>query len=170
MDEIISPAFTCKVQVPQQALFARQDMHTGQEPLQPLEVDVAFRCDQFLFPFLTCLMPLLRDPGRAFSRVGYADLAKPCALNESFILSRRTVYIEADGAARGDFFVRKHSTDYQSVTEQHPSAWLQYAKHLTQHHGPTWNVAQNVIREYGIEGVVIEREVVRNITLLETRL
>jgi hypothetical protein len=141
-------------------------MHAGQEPLQPLEVDVAFRCDEFLFPFLTRLMPPLRDLGRTLSCVSYADLAKPGALNGSFILSRRTVHVKADQAARGDFFVGEHSADYQSVTEQYPSTRLQYAIHLAQQLGPAWNMAQNVIRE----GFVIEREVVRYITLLETRL
>jgi hypothetical protein len=66
--------------------------------------------------------------------------------------------------------MRKHSADYQSITEQHPSARLQYAKHLAQHFEPARNMAQNVIREYGIKGVVIEGEAVRNIALLETRL
>jgi len=116
------------------------------------------------------MMPLLRNPGGALSCVGYADLAKPCSLNESFILSRRTVHVKADRAARGDFFVGKHSADYQSVTEQHPPAWLQYAKHLNQHLGPPWKMAQNVIREHGIEGFVVEREILRNVTLLEARL
>ena len=170
IESIVSPALTRKVQIPQQALFACQDLHTGQEPLQPLEVDVAFHGDQFLFPSLTRLMPLLRDLGCALSCVGYADLAKPGALNESFIFSRRTVHVKSNRAACGDFFVGNHSADYQGVAEQHPSARLQYAKHLTQHLGPIWNMAQNVIREYGIKSVVIEGESVRNITLLETGL
>ena len=115
--------------------------------MQPLEVDGALHCDQFLFPSLTCLMPPLRDPFRALCCVGYSDLAKPGALNESFIFSRRTVHVKADRAARGDFFVGNHSADYQSGAEQHPSARLQYAKHLTQHLGPAWNMAQNVLGE-----------------------
>src|SRR5271167_128991 len=94
--EITSGLLTRNVQIPQQALFARQELYTGQEPLQALEVDVAFRCDQFLFPFLPCMMPALRDPGRAVGCVGYADLAKPCSRNESFILSRRAVHVKAD--------------------------------------------------------------------------
>jgi hypothetical protein len=169
LGEITSGLLTRNVQIPQQALFARQELYTGQEPLQALEVDVAFRCDQFLFPFLPCMMPALRDPGRAIGCVGYADLAKPCSRNESFILSRRAVHVKADGAARGDFFVGKHSADYQSVTEQHPSARLQYAKDLTQDLGPPWKMAQNVIRKHGIKGLVVEREILRNVALLEMR-
>src|ERR1700730_14838621 len=94
--EITSGLLTRNVQIPQQALFARQELYTGQEPLQALEVDVAFRCDQSLFPFLPCMMPALRDPGGAVGCVGYADLAKPCSRNESFILSRRAVHVKAD--------------------------------------------------------------------------
>ena len=93
---ITSGLLTRNVQIPEQALLARQELYTGQEPLQALEVDVAFRCDQFLFPFLSCMMPALRDPGRAVGCVGYTDLAKPCSRNESFILSRRAVHVKAD--------------------------------------------------------------------------
>src|SRR4029079_2208964 len=89
---------------------------------------------------------------------------------ESFIFSGRTVHVKADRAAGCDFFMGKHSADYQSVAEQHPSAGLQYAKHLAQHPGPSRNMAQHVVREYGIKGVVIEGEFVRNIALLETGL
>src|SRR5271156_543434 len=134
-------------------------MYTGQEPLQLLEVDIAFRCDKFLFPFLPCMMPPLRNPSSTLGCVGCADLAKPCSLNESFILSGRTVHVKADRATRGDFFVGKRSANYQSVTEQHPSAGLQYAKHLTQHLGTPWKMAQNVIREHSIEGIVVERQI-----------
>ena len=62
---------TRNVQIPQQALFARQDIYTGEEPLQSLEVSIAFRRDQFLFPFLPCVIPLLRDCGK--NRFGRSD-------------------------------------------------------------------------------------------------
>ncbi len=47
-----SRVLTREVQIPQQAPFAHQGIDTGQEPLQPLEVHVALRRDQFFFPFL----------------------------------------------------------------------------------------------------------------------
>jgi hypothetical protein len=156
---ITAGLLTRSVQIPQQAPFARQELYTGQEPLQALEVDLAFRCDQFLFPFLPCTVPPLRDPGCAVGCVGCADLAKPCSRHESFILSRRAVHVKADGAARGDFFVGKHPADYQSVTEQHPSARLQHPKDLTQDLGPPWKMAQNVIRKHSVKGLVVEREI-----------
>src|SRR5258707_14706481 len=141
-------------------------MYTGQEPLQPLEVDIAFRCDQFLFPFLPRMMPLLGNPSSTLGCVGYADLAKSCSLNESFVLSGRTVHVKADRATRGDFFVGKQSANYQSVTEQHLSAGFQYAKHLTQHLGTPWKMTQNVIRKHSIKGIVVERQVFRSVTSL----
>jgi hypothetical protein len=142
-------------------------MHTGQEPLQPLEVNIAFRSDQFLSLFVPRMMPMLRDPSGVLGCIGYADLAKPCSLNESFVLSGRTVHVKADRATRGDFFVGKRSAHYQSVTEQHSSAGFQYPKHLTQHLGTPWNVAQNVIREHSIKGIVIKRQIFRSVTLLK---
>src|ERR1700721_4545221 len=99
-------------------------MNAGQEPLQPLEVDIAFRCDQLLFPFLPCIMPLFRHPRSTLGCVGYADPAKPCSPDEAFILSARTVHIKPNTAPRGAFFVGKQSANYQSVTEHHPSAGL----------------------------------------------
>jgi len=41
-------------------------------------------------------MPPLRNPGRALSCVGYADLAKSCSLSEPFTLAWRAVHVEAD--------------------------------------------------------------------------
>src|SRR5580698_3417223 len=120
--EITSWLLTRNVQIPQQTLFARQDMYTGEEPLQSLEVGMAFRRDQFLFPFLPCVIPLLRDPSRALGCVFYADVAKLRSLHEPFILSGWAVHVKADRASRSDLFVGNHSADYQSVTEQHPSA------------------------------------------------
>src|SRR5579862_6691876 len=157
------------VQIPFQAFLASQELHTRQEPLETLEVDVAFCCNQFLLPFLPCMMPALRDPGRAVGCVDSANLAKPCLLDESFVLSRGTVHVIADRAARGDFFMREHSADDQSITEQHPPARFQYAKHLPQHLGPSGKMAQNVIREHGIKGLVFETKILRNIALLEMR-
>src|SRR5271165_5629969 len=119
-------------------------MYTMQKSLQSLEVGFAFQHNQFHFPFLPCIMPPLRNPRSALSCVGYAYVAKPCTLNESFILPRRTVHVKTDRAARGDFFVGKHSANYQSVTEQHPPARFQHAKHLNQHFGPPCKMAQNV--------------------------
>jgi hypothetical protein len=115
------------------------------------------------------MMPPLRNLGRALSCVGYADLAKPCSFNESFVLSRRTVHVEADRTARRNFLVGQHSADHQSVTEQHPPARFQYAKHLTQQLGAAWNMAQNVIREHGVKRLIVESEILRNVRLLETR-
>lgn len=43
--DISSVLLTRSVQISQQALFARQELHTGQEPLQALEIRAAFRCD-----------------------------------------------------------------------------------------------------------------------------
>src|SRR5260370_41298894 len=138
---------TRNVQIPQQTLFARQDIYTGEEPLQSLEVSIAFRCDQFLFPFLPCVIPLLRDPSRALGCVLYADVAKLRSLHEPFILSGRAVHVKADRATRSDLFVGNRSANDQSVTEQHPSTGLEYAKHLNQHLGASWKMAQNVILE-----------------------
>jgi hypothetical protein len=42
---IASRALVGKIQISQQPLFAGQDMYTGQEALQPLEVDDAFCCN-----------------------------------------------------------------------------------------------------------------------------
>src|ERR1700692_1610842 len=142
-------------------------MCTGQEPLQPLEVHNAFRCDQFLFPFLPCLMPLLGNPSSTLGRVGYADLPKSCSLHESFILSGRTVHVKADRTACGDFFLGKQSANYQSVTEQHLSARFQYAKHLTQHLGTPWKMTQSVIRKHSIKGIVVEGQIFRSVASLK---
>jgi hypothetical protein len=49
-------------------------MYPGQEPLQPFEVDIAFRFDQLLFPFLPFMMPLLHNPSSALGRVGSVRL------------------------------------------------------------------------------------------------
>lgn len=85
--------------------------------LQPFEVAVAFDSDKFRLSFLPCLVPLLRDPRRALRCVGCANQPEPCSLNPSFILSGRTVDVKPNGAPGGDFFVGKHSSDYQRVTE-----------------------------------------------------
>src|ERR1700722_1519985 len=122
--EIISGLLTRNVQIPQQALFARQNMYAGEEPLQSIEVSIAFRCDQFLFPFLPCVIPLLRDPSCALGCIFYADVSKFRSLYEAFILSGRAIHVKADRATRSDLFVRNHSANYQSVTEQHPSAGI----------------------------------------------
>src|SRR3984885_14614679 len=113
------------------------------------------------------MMPLFRPPRSTLGCVGYADPAKPCSLDESFILSRRTVHIKANRTARGDLFVGKQSANYQSVTEQHPSAGLQYAKHLAQHPGTSWKMAQNVIREHSVKAIVVKRHNFRSVTLLK---
>src|SRR3984957_13476779 len=112
-------------------------------------------------------MPLLRYPRGTFGCVGYADPVKSCLLDESFILSGRTVYIKANRAARGDLFVGKQSAYYQSITEQHPSAGLQYAKHLTQHLGTSRKMAQNVIRERSVKAIVVKGQIFRSVALLK---
>src|ERR1700733_7429396 len=116
------------------------------------------------------MMPLLRNRSSTLGCVGYADLAKSCSLHESFILSRRTVYVKADRATRGDFFMGKQSANHKSVTEQHPSAGLQYAKHLTQHLRTPWQMTENVIREHSIKGIAFERQIFRSVTLLKAGL
>ncbi len=47
---------------------------------------------------------------------------------------------------------------------------LQDAKYLSEYCGPAREMAQNVIRKYRVKGVVAERETLRNVTLLESRL
>src|SRR5215469_2218532 len=112
-----SGALVRQVQIPQQTTLGCQAMHAGKKPLQPFEVVVAFHYDQFVLPFLPSLMPLFCDLGRTFRRVGNTDLPKPCSLNESLILSRRTVHVKANRTTCGDFLVRKHSANYQRVTK-----------------------------------------------------
>src|SRR5579864_2745324 len=162
--EIASGLFTRNVQIPEQALLARQDVHTGQEALQAGEVGAAFRGRQFLFCFLPRIVPTLRNPGGAVRRVGYANLAKPRSLDEPFIFSRRAVNVITDGAARGDFFVRKHSANDQGVAKEHSSAWLEHTIHFTQHFDPAWDVAQDVIGEHRVKYAVVERQLLRDVT------
>src|SRR5712675_1289224 len=143
--------FAGEIEIPQKTPFVHQSMDTGQESLQAVEVGGSFRCDQLLFALLTCVMPLLCNPRRAGSCVGCVDLAKPCSFNEAFVFSRWTVDVKADRTAGRNFLVSQHSADYQSVTEQHPPARFQYAKDFAQHIGAIRNMAQNVIREYGVK-------------------
>jgi hypothetical protein len=35
--------------------------------------------------------------------------------------------------------------------------------------GPPWKMARNVIRKHGIKGLVVERDILRNVALLEMR-
>src|ERR1700722_10667287 len=118
---IVSWLLTRNVQIPQQTLFTRQHIYTGEEPLQTLEVSIAFRCDQFLFPFLPCVIPLLRDPSCALGCIFYADVSKFRSLYEAFILSGRAIHVKADRATRSDLFVRSRSANDHSAAEQHPS-------------------------------------------------
>src|SRR5580704_6174522 len=53
-----------KIQVSQQAPFARQGVNAGQKLLYSVEVGFSFRRNQLLFPFLSRIMSLLRDAGR----------------------------------------------------------------------------------------------------------
>src|SRR5215472_2213060 len=142
-------------------------MYAGQETLQPFEVAVAFDSDKLRLPFLPCLMPLLCDSSRTVSRVGYTNQPEPCSLDQSLVLSWRTVHVKANRAPRGDFFVGKHSADYQRVAEQHSSARLENAKHLAQHCLPSGKMAQDIVREDRVKGVVVKREILRGVTLLE---
>src|SRR6516162_7960200 len=142
-------------------------MYAGQETLQPFEVSFAFQCDKFFLPFLPCLMPLLCDSSRTLSCVGHTDQPEPRLLNQSFILSWRAVHVKANRAARGDFLVGKHSADHQRVTEQHSSTRLQNAQHLAQHFGPCRKMAENIVREDRIKDIVVKRQILRSVTLLE---
>src|SRR5271170_6677666 len=112
-------------------------------------------------------MPLLRDPSRILRCVCGTDPAKPRSPHQPFVLSRRTIDVKADRAARGNFFVGNHSPDHKSVTEQHPPTRLQYAKHFSQHVESAWNMAQNVIREHGVKGRFVEGKTLGSVTLLE---
>src|ERR1700691_5179365 len=150
--EINSRCLTRKIQVSQQAPFARQGVYTIQKPLQPVEVGIAFRRNQFLFPFLACVVPFLRDPRRVPRCVCSMDPEKSCLLHEPFIRSRRTVEVQADRAACRNFLGGNHSANHESVAEQHPTPWLQYAKHLNQYIEPPRNMAQTAVEKSASKG------------------
>jgi hypothetical protein len=79
--------------MPQQTPFARQNMYTRQKSLQSLKVGFVFCHNQFLFPFLPCTMlpPRFANLAALPRCVDYPDAAKPCTLNEPFVLPRRSV-------------------------------------------------------------------------------
>lgn len=76
-----------KVQIPQRAPWARQNMYTivavPQSWLcllsQPLPLP---------FPPVHHATVAFLNPGHALHCVGYADVAKPCTINEPFVLTR----------------------------------------------------------------------------------
>lgn len=103
--------------MPQQATLGRQAMYAGQETLQSFEIAAAFDGDKFDLPFLPRLEPLFRDPRRILGCVAYTNQPEPRSLHQSFIFSWRAVHVKTNGAPGGDFFVGKHSTDYQRITE-----------------------------------------------------
>src|SRR5580704_5839026 len=156
-----------KIQVSQQALFARQGVNAGQKLLYSVEVGFSFRRNQLVFPFLSRIMSLLRDAGRVLRRVRGTDPEKSRFFQESFILPRRTVEVKTDRTACRDFLGGNHSANHQSVAEHHPAAWLQYAKHFGQHAESSGNMAQNVIREHGVKGRFVEGKILGSVTLLE---
>ena len=86
-------AFVRQVQVSQQATLGCQAMDAGKERLQSFKSAPSLQRDQFGPPPLPRLMPLLCDADRTFRCVGYTYLLKPCLLNQSLILSRRTVHV-----------------------------------------------------------------------------
>ena len=78
--------------------FARQVVYTGQKLSESVEVGVAFRRNQFLYAFLACIVPFLRDPRRVLRCGCGNDPGKSCFLHEPFIRARRTVEVKADRA------------------------------------------------------------------------
>ncbi len=86
-------------------------------------------------------MPPLRDSGRTLSCVGYTDgetlLAPSAAHSLPADCTRKIRWSCASRFLRG-----RASPYYQRVAEQHPSARLQYAKHLAQHFRPSgrWHI------------------------------
>ena len=74
------------VQMSQQPLFAHEKVYTGEEPLQPLKVSIAFGCDQLILSFLPCLIPLLRNPSRTLGCISCAYLSKHRPLHKPFVL------------------------------------------------------------------------------------
>src|SRR5215470_16978230 len=61
------------VEIPQQPPFARQAMNANQKALQPREIGIAFRRDQFLSLLLARIVPSLRDLRRVIRRIRCAD-------------------------------------------------------------------------------------------------
>jgi hypothetical protein len=76
-----------------------------------------------------------------------------------------TVEVKADRSACHDFLGGNHSANHESVTEQHPAHWLQYAKHLDQYGESPRNMAQNVVRKRRVKRLVVKREILRSVVV-----
>jgi hypothetical protein len=144
-------------------------VYTGQKSLESLEVGSTFRCYQFVFPFLARVVPFLRDPSRILRCVRGTYLGKSRFFQKPLILPRWTVKVKADRAACRDFLGGNHSANQESVAEQHPTPWLEYAKHLDEYIKSPRNMAKYVVRKHRVKRLVVEREILRSVALFETR-
>src|SRR5580704_17765963 len=134
-------------------------MYGGQEALEAVEVGGAFGGDEIGFVPLASITPALRDADGAFGCVDRANDGEADLFDEAFIHSRYTIFVKADGAARGDFFSGNYSGDHESVGEKETAAGFEDSKNFGEHAESAGKMAQNIVRENRVESFFLEREI-----------